>query len=284
MEHTTLHLLYSRFWHKFLYDIGVAPTSEPYAKRTSHGMILAEGGVKMSKSKGNVINPDEIVKKFGADSLRVYEMFMGPFDQAIAWSTDGLAGAKRFLEKIYDLYSNVKLVDCGGPSKPCENAAKGLPQMLHKTIKKVGEDIEAMKFNTAVSQMMIFMNFAGKFDSLPRPAMEKFLIILAPFAPHLSEELWSELGHHRSGGAGKQSIFKETWPEYNPELVKDETINLVVQVNSKVRDTLEVSADISEEEAKTLALESKKIKKWIEGKEAVKIIFVKGKLVNIVIK
>jgi len=152
-----------------------------------------------------------------------------------------------------------------------------LPKLLHKTIKKVGDDIETMKFNTAVSQMMIFMNFAGKFDALPRPAMEKFLIILAPFAPHLSEELWSELGH-------KKSIFKEAWPEYNPELVKDEVINLVIQVNSRVRETMEVSADISEEEAKKIALESEKIKKWIEGKEVVKIIFVKGKLINIVVK
>ncbi len=291
MEHTTLHLLYSRFWHKFLFDLGLVPTSEPYAKRTSHGMILAEGGVKMSKSKGNVINPDDIVKQYGADALRVYEMFMGPFDQAIAWSTDGLAGAKRFLEKIFEFYINVKFVDClsslpigqvgrqagGSGKKPSQNVPEGMPKLLHKTIKKVTEDIEAMKFNTAISQMMIFMNFAGKLDSMPRAAAEKFLIVLSPFAPHLAEELWVKLGN-------QQSIFKETWPKYDPKLAHDEMINLVIQVNGKVRDTAKVSVNISEEDAKKIALESEKIKKWLEGKEVKKVIFVKGRLVNIVVK
>ncbi|OGF24129.1 hypothetical protein A3H66_01805 [Candidatus Falkowbacteria bacterium RIFCSPLOWO2_02_FULL_45_21] len=277
MEHTTLHLLYSRFWHKFLFDLGLVPTSEPYAKRTSHGVILAEGGVKMSKSRPEtIINPDDLVKRFGADALRVYEMFIGPFDQTVAWSMDGLAGAQRFLEKIWNFYGQVKLMDCDDGKKPCANAPAGLPQLLHKTVKKVGEDIEAMKFNTAISAMMIFMNFIGKHEAVPRAAAERFLIILAPFAPHLAEELWQKLCH-------KQSIFREKWPEYDPALAQDQTIKLVLQINGKVRDLVEAAADIGEEEAKELALASEKIKKWLVGKEVKKIIFVKGKLINIVI-
>ncbi|MFH0956088.1 MAG: class I tRNA ligase family protein, partial [Candidatus Falkowbacteria bacterium] len=186
----------------------------------------------------------------------------------------GIIGQVRFLERIWNLYHKLDLIDCGSG---CKNVPDGMPQLLHKTIKKVSEDIGGLRFNTAISQMMIFVNFVGKFKIMPRAATEKFLIILAPFAPHLAEELWSELGH-------KQSIFKEKWPEYDPAMVKDETINLVIQVNGKVRDNIEVSADISEEEAEKIALESEKIKKWLEKKEVKKVIFVKGKLVNIVVK
>ncbi len=277
MEHTTLHLLYSRFWYKFLYDIGVVPKecgSEPYKKRTSHGMILGEGGEKMSKSRGNVINPDNVVKKYGADTFRIYEMFMGPFDQAIPWDAKGVVGVKRFLDKVWNLFESKKFIECGGS---CHDIPKEIPFGLHKTIKKVTEDINNMRFNTAISQMMIFINLISGADVVPRAAMEKFLIILSPFAPHITEELWSRLGN-------KTSIFKEKWPKYNPALIKDETINLVVQVNGKLRDTIPVDANISEDKAKKIAKDSEKVKKWIKGKEIVKVIFVKGKLINIVIR
>ncbi|MDO8668573.1 MAG: leucine--tRNA ligase [bacterium] len=272
-EHATRHLIYARFWHKFLYDIGAVNYDEPFTRLQQVGLIMAEDGRKMSKRWGNVINPDEIVEKFGADSLRVYEMFMGPFNQPCAWSTNGVIGARRFLENVYKL-KDKKLYDCQGGD--CKIKESGLPKLLHKTIKKVTQDIEDFHYNTAISAMMIFVNFAGKLDAMPRGALENFLKILAPFAPHLCEELWSELGN-------KESIFKQPWPKYNPELVKDETINLVIQINGKVRDTLKVLAEISEEEAKKIALESEKIKKWLEYKEIIKVIFVKGKLVNIVI-
>ena len=281
-EHATRHLIYARFWHKFLFDIGAVNYDEPFTRLQHVGLILAEDGRKMSKRWNNVINPDEIVEKYGADAMRIYEMFMGPFSQPCAWSTKSLIGGRRFLEKIWHFYHQVKLFDCGGVG--CDKAPTGLPQLMHKTIKKVTEDIENFHYNTAISQMMIFMNFASQLDSVPRGALENFLKILAPFAPHLTEELWSGLGHPSAKlGTSKQSIFKEEWPKYNPELVKDETINLVIQINGKVRDTVEVFADISEKEAREFALDSEKIKKWLDGKEIKKVIFVKGKLVNVVI-
>ena len=273
-EHATRHLIYARFWHKFLFDIGAVNYDEPFVRLQHVGLILDEDGRKMSKRWNNVINPDEIVEKFGADSMRVYEMFMGPFSQACAWSTNGLVGARRFLENVYRL-KDKKLYDCQGGD--CKIKESGLPKLLHKTIKKVSQDIENFHYNTAIAQMMIFINFVSQFEVMPRGAFENFLKLLAPFAPHLAEELWVELGN-------KESIFKQSWPKFSPDLVKDETINLVLQVNGKVRDMIEVSADISEEEAKKIALESDKIKKWLEGKEIKKIIFVKGKLVNIVVK
>ncbi len=269
MEHTTLHLLYSRFVYKFLYDIGAVPKEcgpEPYKKRTAQGMILGEGGVKMSKSKGNVINPDEYVKKFGADTVRMYEMFMGPFDQAIPWDTEGVVGVSRFLNRVYTM-AEVR------SSKFDDDSKHRTLNLLHKTIKKVSEDIEVMHFNTAISQMMIFVNGAKEIN---QEIFEKFLILLAPFAPHLAEELWGKLGY-------KNSIFKEKWPEYDKKLIKDEIITLVVQVNGKVRDNLEVAADITEAEAKVKALASPKVQKFLAGQKPKKIIFVKGKLINIVI-
>ncbi len=264
MEHTTLHLLYSRFWNKFLYDQKLVPVSEPYAKRVSHGMVLAEDGKKMSKSLGNVINPDEIIENIGADSLRLYEMFMGPFAETIPWSTEGVKGVRRFLEKVFSLESKV------AKSKVTTT------NLLHKTIKKVAEDIDNMKFNTAISAMMIFVNEAQK-EGISKEDFENFLIILAPFAPHITEELFESLGN-------KESIFKQPWPKYDEKLIQDETIQLVVQVNGKVRDNIEVESGISEEEAKEKALASEQVKKWTEDKEVVKIIFVKNKLVNIVVK
>jgi len=263
MEHTTLHLLYSRFWNIFLHDIGVVPISEPYQKRTSHGMILAENGEKMSKSRGNVVNPDEMVEKFGADVLRLYIMFMGPFDQAVVWDTNGLVGMRRFLDRVVNLQDFVK-----------ENIEEN--KTLHKTIKKVGEDIENMSFNTSVAKMMEFVNEITKAQEISKEDLEKFLKILSPFAPHLAEELWEQFGH-------SESIAYDPWPEYNEEMIKDETMTVGIQINGKVRDDIEVDAEISEEEIKDLVLRREIVQKWLDGAEPKKVIYVKGKLVSIVI-
>jgi len=275
-EHATRHLIYARFWHKFLFDIGVVNYDEPFKKLQHVGLIMAEDGRKMSKRWGNVINPDEVIEKYGADTLRLYEMFMGPFAQAIAWDTKSMEGSHRFLLKVWKIIKEKKMTECGG-DKGCGGTSKELINLFHKTIKKVTEDIEGFRFNTAISQMMILINYISKLDSVPRGAMKKFLQLLAPFAPHFSEELWASLGE-------KKSIFLEEWPKYNPELIKDEEINLVVQVNGKVRENILVSADIEEDEAKELTLSQESVKKWIEGKDIVKIIFVKGRLINIVAK
>jgi leucyl-tRNA synthetase len=262
MEHTTLHLLYSRFWHKFLYDIKQVPTKEPYQKRTSHGLILAAGGVKMSKSVGNVINPDTIVKTVGADALRVYEMFMGPFDQHIAWDENGIVGTRRFIEKVWRLFDKV-------------GKGEFAPALLHKTIKKVGEDIEAMRFNTAISAMMILVNEMEKVPSISRKQYEILLQILAPFAPHVAEELWTQLGN-------KKSISQSKWPTFDPSKIVDETTKMAVQVNGKTRGMLELKGEVTEDELKNMALNMPEIKKWTENKEIKKVIVVKGRLVNIV--
>ena len=267
MEHTTLHLLYSRFWNKFLFDIGVAPTSEPYQKRTSHGLILAEGGVKMSKSKGNVINPDDIVSDFGADTLRIYEMFMGPFDQPIAWGQNGLVGSRRFLERVWKLSTKVN-----------DGAEDGREFLfaLHGTVKKVSEDIEAMRFNTAVSSMMILVNVMEKEASISNRSFGLFLQILSPFAPHIVEELWEGIGN-------ADSVSLAAWPEADPAYLVSDTVKIVVQVNGKMRDSFEIPADASENDLKTHALDSDKVKPYLDGKEPKRIIVVPGKLVNVVV-
>jgi leucyl-tRNA synthetase len=268
-EHATRHLLYARFWHKFLYDIGAVSTKEPFKRLVHVGLINAEDGRKMSKRWNNVINPDDIIEKFGADSIRLYEMFMGPFTQNIAWSTKGVVGMRRFLEKVWKL-SNKTI------KQENNKARKNLDNLLHKTIKKVTEDIKNFRFNTAISSLMIMANEFEKEESIFIIHYTLYIILLSPFAPHIAEELWEKLGH-------KESIFKEKWPEYDEDLIKDETINLVIQVNSKVRDIIEVAADISEDEAKKIAFESEKVKKWLGDREVKKVIFVKGKLINIVI-
>jgi len=273
MEHTTLHLLYSRFIYKFLWDIGAVPKicgPEPYKKRTSHGMILGEGGEKMSKSRGNVVNPDQVVSELGADTLRVYEMFMGPFDQAIPWDTKGVIGVRRFLEKVWGLFQNQE----NNKTKKQE-INKELVSLLHRTIKKVGDDIESQNYNTAVSAMMIFVNKAIEVG-LTREAGEQFLKILSPFAPHISEELWQQLGH-------KKSIMLEAWPEFDEELSKSKEIELVIQINGKVRDKIVVSADISEQRVEKLALEQEKIKSHLVGKNIKNVIFIPGRLINFVV-
>ena len=267
MEHTTLHLLYSRFWNKFLYDQGVVPVSEPYAKRTSHGLILAEGGVKMSKSKGNVVNPDDIVRDFGADALRLYEMFMGPFDQHIVWDEHGVVGTRRFLDRVFRLSERV--------TNEAEDSHT-LLSALHGAIAKVGEDIEAMRFNTAVSTMMSLVNVMEKEKAMHVDSFGSFLRILSPFAPHIAEELWERIGN-------TESIFFSEWPEADPALLVADTVTIVVQVNGKLRESFEVPANISEEALKTKALESEKVKPYLDGQEPKRIIVVPGRLVNVVV-
>ncbi|MDE2188724.1 MAG: class I tRNA ligase family protein [Patescibacteria group bacterium] len=267
MEHVTLHLLYSRFWHKFLFDQGLVPTPEPYTKRTAHGLILAKGGEKMSKSKGNVVNPDSIVEKVGADSLRLYEMFMGPFDQAIAWDENGIVGCRRFIERVWKLQDKVENEETGSRS--------GIVLLVHKTIKKVSEDIEAMRFNTAVSALMILLNELEKETEVAPAYYEVLLQLLAPFAPHITEELWSILGN-------KKSIHTEPWPAFDPALLVQANITIAVQINGKTRSEIKVAADIDEETLKMAVLQDEKVKKRLNGAVPTKIIVVKGRLVNVV--
>ncbi|MEO5635454.1 MAG: class I tRNA ligase family protein [Candidatus Paceibacterota bacterium] len=282
-EHTTLHLLYSRFWHKFLFDLGLVPTSEPYKKRTSHGLILAEGGEKMSKSRGNVINPDEIVKTYGADTLRLYEMFMGPFDQAIAWSEEAIIGPRRFLEKVWKIGEKVSkqknssvftLPGLPGGSYAVQNSS--VSKLLNKTIKKVEEDIQDMRFNTAISSMMILATEMDKNENVNKEDYKKFLQILSPFAPHITEELWSRLGE-------KKSINNSTWPAWDQNLIVDDEIKIVIQVNGKVRAEMIIQSTDQEVKIKDQALKNEDIVKYIAGKEVKKVIYVKNRLVNIVV-
>jgi leucyl-tRNA synthetase len=275
MEHTTLHLLYSRFIYKFLWDIGAVPKSlglEPYKKRTSHGMVLGEGGIKMSKSKGNVVNPEEVIKEYGADTLRVYEMFMGPFEQSIPWDTKGLKGARRFLEKAWKLSLKLPI-----PVKALTGKQNSkINTLIHKTIKKVGEDIENLKFNTAVSSLMILANALDEEKEINPVYYSQLLVLLSPFAPHIAEELWQKIGL-------KGLCSEQEWPEHDSKLTKEEKINLLVQVNGKLRDRIEVDAGTSEKEARRISEKSSKVLKYLEGKKTKKIVFVPDKLINFVI-
>ena len=276
MEHTTLHLLYSRFIFKFLWDIVAIPKkigNEPYKKRTSHGIILAEGGVKMSKSKGNVINPDDVVKNYGGDALRVYEMFMGPFEQMIPWDSKGIVGARRFLEKIYNLALKFQIPN----SKSQINPKLEIQNLLNKTIKKVGDDIELMKFNTAISSLMILVNgFYEKPQDITKENVKNLLILLSPFAPHLAEELWEKLG-------SKGLCSQQKWLKYNERLINQEKVVFMIQVNGKVRDKIEVNAGLDQSQIEGIAQKGLRITPWINGKQIKKIIFVPNKLINIVI-
>ncbi len=271
MEHTTLHLLYSRFIFKFLWDIKAVPASvgsEPYKKRTSHGMVLGEGGIKMSKSKGNVINPDTIIKQYGADTLRIYEMFMGPFEQMIPWDTKGVVGCRRFVDKVYNLAAQKKMAT---------KTDEALKKVLHKTIKKVGEDVENLKFNTAISSMMEFVNaWQTSENGLDKKDLADFLRIFSPFAPHLAEELWVSLGN-------KDLCCQQKWPKYDEKLIEEKRVLLIVQINGKVRDKIEMKAGSSQKEVEKLVLKSEKIKVLIGDAEVKKIVFVYNKLINIVI-
>lgn len=267
MEHTTLHLLYSRFWNKFLYDCGLVPISEPYKKRTSHGMVLGEGGEKMSKSRGNVINPDDVVREYGADVFRVYEMFIGPFDQAASWDTKGIAGIDRFLNRVWRTIVNNEISDI--------KLNKEQLHLLHSTIKKVSEDIETLDLNTAISQMMIFTNELRKYKIIPMEMAECFVKILSPFAPHLCEELWETLEH-------TNSIAYEPWSEYDEELARQDFVTIVIQVNGKVRSQFDIQRDTPDPTVIDAALTDEKIKRYCEEREVKRTIVVKNRLVNIV--
>ena len=268
MEHTTLHLLYSRFWHKFLYDIGVVPTPEPYAKRTSHGMILGENGEKMSKSRGNVVNPDEIVRDYGADTMRVYEMFIGDFEKAAPWSQSSIKGSKRFLDKVWALSD--KLTD--GDSYRAE-----LESAFHRTVKKVTEDIEGLKMNTAIAALMSLLNDIQGSGSINRAEFKTYLILLNPFAPHMTEELWQQ--------AGFEGMLNEAeWPKYDEAKCADSTVEIAVQVNGKIKVRINVSTDISAPDAIAAAKADGAVAAAIEGKNIIKELYVPKKLVNIVVK
>ncbi|WP_336865203.1 leucine--tRNA ligase [Peribacillus frigoritolerans] len=272
-EHAVLHLLYARFWHKFLYDIGVVPTKEPFQNLFNQGMILGENNEKMSKSKGNVVNPDDIVESHGADTLRMYEMFMGPLDASIAWSTNGLDGSRRFLDRIWRLLVN----DDGTiTDKMTETDDTGkLEKVYHQTVKKVTENYEELKFNTAISQLMVFINDAYKADSLPKVYIEGFVKLLAPVAPHIAEELWSKLGHF-------ESITYGTWPAFDEAKLVDNEVEIVIQINGKVKAKLMVPTDTTREKLEEIAMGDDSIKEQIDGKTVRKVIAVPGKLVNIV--
>jgi len=269
MEHAVGHLMYSRFFTKVLHEKGYVDFDEPFTKLRNQGMILAEDGQKMSKRWGNVINPDDVVRELGADTMRLYEMFMGPLSESKPWDTKGIIGVRRFLEKVWNLklrITNEKLLITDDK----------IARLLHKTIKKVTEDIEALRFNTAISAMMILVNEMEKEEQLLITNYELLIILLSVFAPHITEELWSQLGH-------KASIFHEKWPKYDPELIKDETYSLVVQVNGKLRATISVNVGVAQEEVEKLAKADGHVQEFLSGKEIKKVIFVKDKLINFVV-
>ena len=268
MEHTTLHLLYSRFWHKFLYDQGVVPTKEPYQKRTSHGMILGENGEKMSKSRGNVVNPDDIVNEYGADTLRTYEMFIGAFDLSASWSEDGVKGCRRFLDRVWKLQDI--LVD--GDSYSADMETK-----MHQTIKKVSNDFENLKFNTAIAAMMALLNDFYKKGQINKAEFATLITLLNPVAPHITEELWQKLGH-------TDYLYQQTWPEYDETKTVESTVEIAVQVNGKVKAKLNVSLDDTQEAVKEKVFAASSVQAAVDGKNIVKEIYVKGKIYNIVVK
>ncbi len=272
-EHAVLHLLYARFWHKVLYDLGVVHTKEPFQKLVNQGMILGTNNEKMSKSRGNVINPDDIVGEFGADTLRMYEMFMGPLEATKPWSTTGVEGSHRFLCRVWRLFVN----ENGSLSDKIQNGETSavFKRTWHRSIQKVSEHYEHLRFNTVISQLMIFVNEAYKTDVLPREAMEHFLQMLSPIAPHIAEELWSKLGH-------QESITYAAWPAYDEALTVDAEVEIVVQVNGKIVERVAIAADTAEADMEKLAKELDKVQELIAGKTIRKVVVVKGKLVNIV--
>ncbi|MDI9412123.1 MAG: leucine--tRNA ligase [Bacillota bacterium] len=268
MEHTTLHLLYSRFWYKFLYDIGVVSSSEPYQKRTSHGMILGENNEKMSKSRGNVVNPDEVVEEYGADTLRMYEMFIGDFEKSVPWSTDGVRGCKRFLDRVWRLKDMLK---------PGDEYSSDLEAKMHQTIKKVSSDYEHLKFNTAIAALMTLTNDVYHLGSMNHAEFKTFLILLNPVAPHITEEMWENLNF---GGM----LNEQSWPRWDEEKTIEQTISIGVQINGRVRGEISVNLDDSQEVAKEKALANENVAKSLEGKTIVKEIYVPGRIYNIVVK
>ena len=280
-EHAVGHLLYSRFWNNYLYNKGIAPTKEPFAKLRHQGMILGSNGEKMSKSKGNVINPDDMVKEYGADALRVYEMFMGPIDSAKPWDPNGIDGSKKFLDRVWRLFvesGNVQDVNANvSANSSASNAYKNLEKVYNYTVKKVTNDYENMYYNTAISQMMIFINSASKEDVIPKEYAEGFIKLLNPVAPHITEEIWNRFGHNNT-------ITYEAWPTYDEAKLVEDTVEIPVQINGKVRATVSISIDASEDEVKNIVHQNSNIQAQIEGKTVVKEIYVKNKIYNIVVK
>jgi len=274
-EHAVLHLLYARFWHKVLYDLGVVHTKEPFQKLFNQGMILGEGNEKMSKSKGNVVNPDEIIESHGADTLRLYEMFMGPLEASVAWSTNGLDGARRFLDRIWRLLVNEEDGTISAKIQVSNDAT--LEKSYHQTVKKVTEDYEGIRFNTAISQMMVFINDCYKAEVIPTAYAEGFVKMLAPMTPHIAEELWKLLGH-------EGTLSYEQWPTYDESKLVDDEVEVAVQVAGKVRAKIVVAKDASKEDIEKIALADEKVQEYMAGKSLVKVIVIPGKLVNIVVK
>lgn len=270
VEHAVLHLLYARFWHKVLFDLGLVSTKEPFQKLVNQGLILGEDGEKMSKSRGNVVNPDSIVKDFGADSLRLYEMFMGPLEKVKPWQTSGVKGVYGFLAKASRFIGDAANITDGQEDLEVQ-------KLLHKTIKKVGEDIEALRFNTGISAMMIFLNLATKKGKVTRETAKSFCLILAPYAPHLAEELWQVLG-------GKETLAYHPWPKFDADLARDDEVTIAIQINGKTRTTLNVPAEISKDDFFALAKKDEAVAKHLDGKTVVKEIFVPGKICNFVVK
>ncbi len=266
MEHTTLHLLYSRFWHKFLYDLGLVPTKEPYQRRTSHGMILAENGEKMSKSRGNVINPDDIIASYGADTFRLYEMFIGPFDQVAMWSDESLMGVYRFVCKVYALFAKV--------DETLEPSADDL-RAMHKCILEVTERVDQMKFNTAVSSLMTYVNYLSSKEKIAKELYANLIKLLSPFTPHLAEEMWARLGN-------TTLVIAESWPKGDAKLAEDTEVTYAVQICGKMRGTIQMPKDASKEEVEAKALTLENVKKQLEGKEIKKVIVVPNRLINLV--
>lgn len=271
-EHAVLHLLYARFWHKFLYDLGVVPTKEPFQRLVNQGMILGDNHEKMSKSKGNVVNPDDIVEQYGADTLRLYEMFMGPLDASIAWSEDGLSGAHKFIKRIWNLLIDDQ--DRLRDRVTTENDGS-LDRIYNQTVKKVTDDFEQLHFNTAISQMMVFVNQCYKADALPLEYVEGFVKLIAPLTPHIAEELWTKLGH-------VGSIAYVQWPTYDKSKLEEDTAEIIVQVNGKLRAKLTAPKDITKGELEKQALADEKVQHHLEGKTVRKVIVIPGKLVNVV--
>ena len=282
-EHAVGHLLYSRFWNNYLYNKGIAPTKEPFAKLRHQGMILGSNGEKMSKSKGNVINPDDMVKEYGADALRVYEMFMGPIDAAKPWDPNGIDGSKKFLDRVWRLLVESGKVQHGNKEKNKQETnqiltpSKNLEKVYNYTVKKVTNDYENMYFNTAISQMMIFVNAATKEDAIPQEYAEGFVKLLSPVAPHISEEIWNRLGHN-------DTITYEAWPTYDEAKLVEDTVEIPVQINGKVRAAVKIPVEATEEEVKNIVHENANIQTQLEGKNVVKEIYVKNKIYNIVVK
>jgi leucyl-tRNA synthetase len=267
-EHAVLHLLYARFWHKVLFDIGAVLTKEPFQKLRNIGIVLAEDGQKMSKSRGNVVNPDDIVKEYGADTLRIYELFMGPFDQAIAWSTDAVRGSCKFLGRVWNLVLE---------SADNENSGEDVLRRVHKLNQKISGDIEQLKFNTAIAALMEFLNFAeDNKNDVGKDVLQRLVMLLAPFAPHIGEELWQKLGYN-------ESVFKQPWPQPERNLVKDEMIELLVQVNGRLRDKISVPAESGQAAAVELAKASKIVRQWMNNNPIKKVVYVEGRLVNFVV-